>query len=130
MKHYTIIINGREIFHGSLWYSKTLLEENEISEEINKKYTWDDFENGKILFKYNGISAVFWRFFKKKRLYVYGIFDRTTVYELGEDELEFIVHYHWEETNCSINEILAMKDNEKAIHYLVERGMTAINELK
>lgn len=126
-----ILING-EYFDTIPSFNITILNEDEAAEKI-KKYTWADLKKEHILVGSEGKQLASYQSRRNKgRLRFKNVceWEEQIFKEEKETDLTITLCYFWEETKCSLNTILSYRDSEKAIQYLIERGITAIQGLR
>lgn len=121
-KYCDTYINGK-LFNTTtpFWQSIVLLEDDEVKSET-KTYTWKDVTGYKVF--QNNIYAYTKR--NKKRFVVFE--NKYKMEKTPDLTVTFVTRY--QKTQCSIKEILSYRDSERAIQYLVERGLNIFDELR
>lgn len=118
----TFLINGRLVRTEHVYKDKL---QEDIPENTFEYFNWDDICETSKKVPLNH----FFKVEKKKRGLVFRILCNCLDYEeykQWRDELNIQVITEWEEIIPSLNQLLNFHDGNKAIEYLVERGMNCI----
>lgn len=100
-----------------------IINETEVSQETQEMINWN---NIKIFYETNSFRLDFWIKETKKGLKIGDNHYSWNIKQWKEPNLNMYAKTYYKEVKVSINEILRYNDNEKAIQYLIERGMNFI----
>ena len=97
------------------------LLENYRKEGMFYRFGWNKFKKGLVVSFYSEDISII-EYIKNK--------NKRDVHQWKDSSLNITIEYKYEKVNRSISEVLEYHDNEKAIRYLVERGLTVIQKIK
>lgn len=122
----TTYVNGIE--RGTNYGHKTLMEEEE-AKDCSIVATWENITE----FYYNhALSSCFQLYNFKRGKYLsfedFNLFKRQTwdIAQWRHPEMKIELKFHYVEVHPSINEVLRYHNGEKAMQYLLERGMNIV----
>ena len=125
----TTYVNGIE--RGTNYGHKTLMEEEE-AKDCSIVATWENITE----FYYNhALSSCFQLYNFKRGKYLsfedFNLFKRQTwdIAQWRHPEMKIELKFHYVEVHPSINEILRYHNGEKAMQYLLERGIGIVKEI-
>lgn len=95
------------------------LLENFAKDGVWYRFGWDKFKKGLAISFYSEDVSII-EYIKNK--------NKRGVQQWKNPELNITIEYKYEKVNRSISEVLDYHDSEKALKYLVERGLTVIQK--
>lgn len=112
---------GNEKMHTEYGYN--FIPEEQLNEMVVEQITWSNIDN--IYSKY-GLMLPFAIWKRKKGRQICFFYSYKSIKEWKTNFVNMYVKIHYEKRQASIDTILKHPNSEKAIQYLIERGMSVV----